>query len=264
MPRLRYGKGRFDGLEIPHLPDENYVWILPEDRFKSTLEGGCVGPHLALVDYAALVGVEELDRVFNGDYVFMPRRVDAVDHGSERRGLTAPGRTSDQYEPLGSLVQILHNLGQIQFFKGEDLERDRPDGDPHRTPGLKDVGSEPRKTFHAKGKIKLLILFKNVFLGIRKEAVGDLLGLGGNKCGHIQRPKRTVDPQLRRCSRRDVQVAGPVIHHELEQLVDTGYLLRILDFSGPVGRGFIHGLFSPHIYSAFEKAPHCKYHAERS
>ena len=93
-----------------------------------------------------------------------------------------------------------------------------------------------------------------MLLGISEEAVGDLLGLGGSECWNIERAQSTVDPQLRRGAGCDMQIAGPVIHHEFQKLVDTRCTLGIVRSSGPVGRGFVHDLSSPHICGT-EKDP---------
>jgi len=131
VTRFRHGKGRFDGLEVSHLPDEYDVGVLTQDGFEGSLECGGVGPNLPLVDHAALVGVEELDGIFNSDDVLVPRSVDTIDHGRQCRGLSAPGRTGDKDKSFGPFIQFLHNLGQLQAFEGEDLEGDRPDSSPH-------------------------------------------------------------------------------------------------------------------------------------
>src|SRR3546814_14986026 len=54
--------------------------------------------HLALVDDAPLVLVQELHRVLDGHDVAVAGPVDLVDDGSERGGLPRPGGTRDQDE----------------------------------------------------------------------------------------------------------------------------------------------------------------------
>ena len=57
-----------------------------------------VEPDLALVDDAAVVGVQDLDRVLDRDDVLLPRAVDVVDHRRERRRLARAGRAGDEHE----------------------------------------------------------------------------------------------------------------------------------------------------------------------
>ena len=59
------------------------------------LEGLGVETDLALVDDAAAVGMEDLDRVLDRDDVLLARAIDVVDYGRERRGLARAGRSRD-------------------------------------------------------------------------------------------------------------------------------------------------------------------------
>src|SRR5680860_549615 len=117
------------------------------------------------------MGVKEFDGIFNGDDVLVPRSVDTI-------------------------VHVRHNLGQFQTFKGEDLEGDRPDGSPHGTPRLENVGPKTRQPFNAKGKIQFLFFLENMFLGIGKQTISYLLGLGRSEGWNVQSPKGTVDPEM--------------------------------------------------------------------
>ena len=81
-------------------------------------EADGVGPDLALVDDAALVAVEELDRVLDGHDVVVARAVDLVDHGCERRRLTGARRARDKDEA----ARLLRKLVELRR-KPEILER---------------------------------------------------------------------------------------------------------------------------------------------
>ncbi len=50
-----------------------------------------VEPHLALVDDAFLVLMQDLDGVLDGDDVLAHMLVDVIDHGGERGGLPGTG-----------------------------------------------------------------------------------------------------------------------------------------------------------------------------
>ena len=67
-------RARLHRLEVAHLADEDDVGVLAEDRAERVRERVRVGVQLALVDDAALVGVEELDRVLDRDDVLGPAR----------------------------------------------------------------------------------------------------------------------------------------------------------------------------------------------
>ena len=66
-------RGR-DRLEVAHLADEDDVRVLAQRRLEGLAEAGRVGADLALVDDAALVLVDELDRVLDREDVLRPRR----------------------------------------------------------------------------------------------------------------------------------------------------------------------------------------------
>ena len=84
-------RGR-DRLEVAHLAEEDHVGVLAERGAQSVGERGRVRADLALVDDAALVVVQELDRVLDRHDVVGAHAVDLVDHRRERRRLARAGR----------------------------------------------------------------------------------------------------------------------------------------------------------------------------
>ena len=71
----------------------------------ATREAVRVAVHLALVDQAALVLVDVLDRVLDREDVLVALGVDLVDHRGQRRRLAAAGRAGDQHEPARPIGQ---------------------------------------------------------------------------------------------------------------------------------------------------------------
>ena len=63
---------RFDGLEVAHLADQHDVRVLAERGAQRHREALRVAVHLALVDEAALVLVDVLDRILDGEDVVVP------------------------------------------------------------------------------------------------------------------------------------------------------------------------------------------------
>jgi len=55
--------------------------------------------------------MDELDRILDRHDVIVALAVDLVDHGGERRRLAGPGRPGHQNEPLGSVGELLDDLG---------------------------------------------------------------------------------------------------------------------------------------------------------
>ena len=75
------------GLEVAHLADEDDVGVLAKRGPQGRGERLGVGSQLALVDHAALVHMQELYGVFDGDDVVRPGLVDLVDDGGQGGGL---------------------------------------------------------------------------------------------------------------------------------------------------------------------------------
>ena len=74
VARLGRGERGRDRLEVAHLADEDHVGVLAQRGAKAFGEGRRVRADLALVDDAALVLVEELDRVLDREDVLGARR----------------------------------------------------------------------------------------------------------------------------------------------------------------------------------------------
>jgi len=123
MARLGDGERGLDRFEITHLTDENDVRILAE----RVLEGACerlgISSHFALIDQAALMLVDELDRVFDSDDVAFPLPVDLVDQRREGGRLSRPGWPGDQHQSAWLLRHFRYRGGQPQILKRADGER---------------------------------------------------------------------------------------------------------------------------------------------
>src|SRR5215207_147831 len=82
---LGRGERGLHRLQVAHLADEDHVGVLAERGLQRLAERLRVGAQLALVDDAALVTMQELDRVLDRHDVLVPGLVDLVDHRGERR-----------------------------------------------------------------------------------------------------------------------------------------------------------------------------------
>ena len=99
VPGVGRREGGPDGLRVAHLADEDHVGVLAQHPLEGRGVVLGVGADLPLVDERPLVGVEDLDRVLDGDDVPGLGLVDRVDHGGDGRGLAGPGRAGDEDEP---------------------------------------------------------------------------------------------------------------------------------------------------------------------
>src|SRR6266508_1024240 len=86
------------GLQVAELTDEDDVRVLAQRVLERSGERRGVGTHLALVDQAALVQVQELDRVLDGDDVRRAGAVDQVEKRRQRGRLARSGGPGDQHQ----------------------------------------------------------------------------------------------------------------------------------------------------------------------
>ena len=105
VARLGSGEGGLGGLGVAELADEDHVRVLAEAAPQRLGERRRVEPDFALVDDAAVVAVDDLDRVLDRHDVLPPRAVDVVDHRCERRRLARAGGAGDEDEAAVLLGQ---------------------------------------------------------------------------------------------------------------------------------------------------------------
>ena len=121
---LGSGQRSGDRLEVAHLAEEDHVGVLAQRPAERLGEAERVLAHLALIDDAALVVVEELDRVFDRDDVIGARAVDLVDQRGERRRLTRARRAGEEHEPARLRGELVERGGQLEALERLDLGGD--------------------------------------------------------------------------------------------------------------------------------------------
>jgi hypothetical protein len=87
VARLGGGDSGGDGLQVPHLPHQDHVGVLPQHVLEGLGEAVRVRPHLTLVHDALLMLVQELDRIFHGHDVCGALPVHDVHHARQAGGL---------------------------------------------------------------------------------------------------------------------------------------------------------------------------------
>ncbi len=219
VARLGDPEGGFHRLEVAHLADEDDVGVLAEDRAERVREGVRVGVQLTLVDDAALVGVEELDRVLDRDDVLGLLAVDLVDHRREGRRLARAGRPGDEDEAARPVAERFHDGRDPELLEAEDLVGDLPEDRRDGTALHEDVAAEPREALDPEGEVELEVLLETVLLNIGQDRVAELLGLRDSQRGVVQRLDVAVDSDHRRRVRRDVEVRAALLDESLQKLV---------------------------------------------
>ena len=135
------GQRRRDRLEVAHLADEDHVGVLTERGLEAEREALRVVPDLALVDDAALVPVQELDRVLDREDVLLAAAVDLVDHRRERGRLARAGRPGHEHEAARLLDELVDDRRQAELLDRLDLGRDQTECGADR--GALHVGVDP-------------------------------------------------------------------------------------------------------------------------
>ena len=145
MAGLGRGERDLDGLAVAHLADEDDLWRLAERRSQSRGEGRGIAVQLPLVHGALLVGVQELDRILDGDDVLGARRVDQVDDGRQRRGLARSGRPRHEDDAVLERRDFSDRLRQAELAKRRNPLGNQAHHDGERAALPEDVDAEARE-----------------------------------------------------------------------------------------------------------------------
>src|SRR3954451_11821627 len=208
---LGRGQRGLHRLQVAHLADEDHVRVLAEGRLERLAEALRVGAQLALVDDAALVAVQELDRVLDRHDVLVPRLVDLVDHRRERRRLARAGRPGDEHEAARLLDEVHEDRRQAERLERRDVLRDRAHDRADRRALEEGVDAEAGLAGHRVGEVDLPLLLELLALVVVEERVHDLAAdLRGHRCV-VQRAHPAADADHRRGARRQVEVRGAEI-----------------------------------------------------
>ena len=111
------GEGRLDGVQVPHLTDEDHIRVFPKDGAQAVGIAMGIGADLALVDDAFIRVVHIFDGVFQGNDVGVPCMVDAVQDGGQSCGFAGTGLAGDQHNAGPIVRKGGHHRGQIQLLQ---------------------------------------------------------------------------------------------------------------------------------------------------
>ena len=208
MPRLGDAQRRFDRLQVAQLADQDDVGVLAQRRAQRVGEALRVLVHLALVDQAALVRVDELDRVLDREDVLVALGIDLVDHRGQRGRLAAARRAGDEHQAARPIGERRENRRQPQFIEPLDLLRNDTVDRGDRTPLVEDVASEPREAADAEREVQFERLFEPFLLRVGEHAVCQPLRFRGTERRQIERLQLAMHANLRRRLRGDMQVGS--------------------------------------------------------
>ena len=140
---------------------------------------------LALVDDAAVVRVQKLDRILDRQDVLRARPVDLVDHRRERRRLSGSGRARDENEATRPDGELTQDGGQPELVRRLDPIRDQAERRSERLALEVDVDAEAGEAGHGMREVELARDLELLLLFGRKDAVDELecvVGASAARC----------------------------------------------------------------------------------
>src|SRR5690349_22364278 len=159
LGRGQRGRG---GLQVTQLADQDDVRVLAQRVLEGGRERVRVRPDLALVDQAALVLVQELDRVLDGDDVRGPGAVGQVEDRGQRRRLARPGRAGHQDQPAVHVGELGDRGRYAELLQALDAVRDGPERRAVRAALRVQVHAVAGDALDAVGEVQLLLAFELV------------------------------------------------------------------------------------------------------
>src|SRR4051812_13505705 len=174
--------------------------------------------NFALIYQTPFVIMHKFYWILDGDEVVRAVPVDVVDHRGERRRLARAGGPGDEDEALAQAAEVEDVRGEVHVLGRHDLVRDLPH---HRADALavgEDVDPEARRG-RLEGEVgvvdapELLAVLRG---GDRPE---HRLEAGrGQDAVPTQRDDVPVEAQTRVHVAREVEVAGALVDHRVEQI----------------------------------------------
>src|SRR5262245_9761765 len=104
--------------------------------------------------------------------------------------------------------------------------RDHAEGPAHRALLEVEVAAEATHALDAEREVELALLLEFLLLGLREEAVGEVLRVGPAERRMRQRDQLAVEPDHRRAARRQVQVRRTALDPLAQERLDAGHGAR--------------------------------------
>ena len=207
VARLGNAQRRLCRLQIAQLADEDDVRIFAKGRAQRVGEPVRVAVHLALVDQAALVLMDVLDRILDREDVLVAAlslilsiiAASVVD-------LPLPVGPVTSTSPRGRSASVGEHLRQAEVLEAFDLLGNQPVDGADGAALVEDVRAEPGDAADAEREVELERLLEALLLRVGHDAVGQLLGLGRRQFRQLEPLQLSMHANLRRRAGRQVEV----------------------------------------------------------
>src|SRR5690348_6125955 len=211
-----------NGFEVAHFADEDDVRILTKGGAKSSGERGSVDFNFALNDEPFFGTMQIFDRVFDGDDVLEPQRIDAVNHGGERGGLTGTGGSRNEHEATLLFANLVDGTGKIEFLDGANFGWNDAEDDADVAALLENVDADTAKSGDAVSHVELGSLFEFLLLAISHHAEGHGKHfLGGDARDVGDGLEHAVDAEIRMVADFQMQVGGFVFDGFAQEIINS-------------------------------------------
>src|SRR5215212_541457 len=206
---------------IAHFADEYDVGILSQRAAESFGKGTCIDVDLTLGQERLLIAMQELNRILDGHDVPAARRVDAIDHRRQGRGLPRAGGACNQDQPASFLRNLFDYWRQTELCGslcsiGNDAKHNA-----YGTALLKNVCAKTSQARYAVADIYFRHLLEALLLSIghdRERHVQSIFRLQTGSVG--DRVKFTADTHNRERPHLEVEVGSVMTASNAKQIVD--------------------------------------------
>ena len=217
VPRFGVGNCLLHGVAVADLADHDHVGRLAQGVFQGFFVRMGVNAHLALVYHRELVGVQKLQRVFNGEDVARGVFVAVVEHGRQRGRFARTRGARHQHQAALAHHQLFQHRRQAQGSQRRNLVLDVANHHAGFAALHEHVHPEAPQVFGRDREIHLHLGFELADLALIHHRIGQLLDLPRAQRGHFQRVGDALDLQVDGGSHTEEQIRACLLDHEIEE-----------------------------------------------
>ncbi|MCY1440985.1 hypothetical protein D9M71_572810 [compost metagenome] len=206
VPGFGRAQGQANGFKVAQLADHDHVRVLAQRTAQPLSKAATMAPHLTLVDQAALAGMDDLDRVFQGDDVQRLLAVQLVEQRRQRAGLATAGRPAHEDQAIPALRNSLKHIRKVQLTHRRNAPRNQPKGNRRAIQLAKQVQPKAPKRRQLQRKVHFIALGPLPALVVIQHARHALVQgtLAQGRQAHTL--QLAIQAQHRNLTRRQVQV----------------------------------------------------------
>ena len=165
------------------------------------------------------MGVIVFDRVLDRHDVLVKMFIDVIHHCGQRGGLARTGGAGHQEHPSGPAAEALADLRQADVLESQELGGNQTKNDRWIFSLVEHGGSEPARRAELKTEISAALLLQFLLATLRGDGLHQGDGVIGFEHLGFQRSKPPVQPQGRRTTYRQVQIACTLLYAGLKEPV---------------------------------------------